>query len=133
ALWHGARLARQLGDARGAVARLEALLATREVAFGAGSYFSVWLDDAQLELGRVLRDELGDIRGVLAAFARLPEHYPASILRDDALWEIALTWDRVGDRERTCAALAELARFPDSPHALERAPALGRKHQCPPS
>ena len=34
-------------------------MATREVSLMVGSYFSVWLDDAQLLLGRILRDDLG--------------------------------------------------------------------------
>lgn len=131
ALWHAARLARALGDARGAVVRLERLLATREVALGAGSYFSIWLDNAQLELGRVLRDDLGELDAAAAAFARLPELYPDSILIDDALWEAAVSWDRAGDRGRVCAALAALRGHPDSKYELERAPALRRKHGCP--
>ena len=70
--------------------RLRGLLATREVAIGAGSYFSIWLDDAQLELGRVLRDDLHDLRRRgRRRFDRLPQDYPASILRDDALYELA--------------------------------------------
>ncbi|MEJ7602097.1 MAG: tetratricopeptide repeat protein, partial [Kofleriaceae bacterium] len=79
ARWHAARLSRALGDPRGAATRLRALLATREVAFGAGSYFSIWLDDAQLELGKLLRDDLADLPGAAAAFRKLPDHYPASI------------------------------------------------------
>jgi tetratricopeptide (TPR) repeat protein len=115
ARWHAARLSRELGDPRGAAERLRGLLATREVAFGAGSYFSIWLDDAQLELGRVLRDELGDLRGAIAAFRQLPKHYPASILRDDALYELAVTLDRAGDRPAACRTVAELVRqHPDS-------------------
>lgn len=130
AWWHGARLARGLGDGAGAARRLQALLATREVAVGVGSYFSVWLDDAQLELGRVLRDDLGNPRAALAAFARLPRDYPASVLIDDALWETALTWERLGDRAQTCAALARLASFVDSKYLLERAPALAAASGC---
>jgi tetratricopeptide (TPR) repeat protein len=76
AWWHGARLARAGGDPRGAADRLRKLLATREVAFGIGSYFSVWLDDSLLELGRILRDDLHDPAGALAAFERLPRDYP---------------------------------------------------------
>jgi tetratricopeptide (TPR) repeat protein len=115
ARWHAARLSRALGDPAGAAARLRALLATREVALGAGSYFSIWLDDAQLELGRVLRDELGDLAGAEAAFRRLPRDYPASILQDDALYELAVTQARAGAAARACATLAELARrAPDS-------------------
>jgi tetratricopeptide (TPR) repeat protein len=115
ARWHAARLSRALGDPKGAAARLRALLATREVAFGAGSYFSIWLDDAQLELGRVLRDDLGDLAGAEAAFRRLPRDYPASILKDDALYELAVTQARAGQPARACETLAALAKqAPDS-------------------
>jgi Tetratricopeptide repeat len=130
ARWHAARLSRQLGDFVGAARRLRLLLATREVAFGAGSYFSIWLDDAQLELGRLLRDALGDPAGALAAFRRLPRDYPASILRDDAAWEIAETLRRSGAHAAACAAAAELARrFPESRH-LASARALERALRC---
>jgi len=127
ARWHAARLSRALHDPAGAVTRLRALLATREVAFGAGSYFSVWLDDAQLALGVILRDDLHDLRGAAAAFRELPKDYPASILRDDALYELAVTLRQAGDRAGACAAVAALARsFADSKH-LARARELG----CP--
>jgi tetratricopeptide (TPR) repeat protein len=127
ARWHAARISRALHDPRGAVARLRALLATREVAIGAGSYFSIWLDDAQLELGKILRDELHDLPGAAAAFRRLPDDYPASILRDDALYELAVTLAQGGDRAGACAALARLARqFPDSKYV-----ARGKELGCP--
>jgi tetratricopeptide (TPR) repeat protein len=123
ALWHGARLSRVLGDPAGAAERLRALLATREVSWGAGSYFSVWLDDGQLELGRILRDELGKPAEALAAFEELPRDYPASILVDDALWERAVTLERMGQAARACAVLAELhAKHADSRWELEEAP-----------
>ena len=131
AWWHGARLARSLGDPRGAAGRLRKLLATREVAFGVGSYFSVWLDDAQLELGRVLRDDLGDVDGARAAFERLPRDYPASILRDDALWELAVTQQKAGRRDQACATLSRLRRdWPESRWELEQAPALRGQLGC---
>jgi len=115
ARWHAARLSRALGDPAGAAARLRGLLATREVAFGVGSYFSIWLDDAQLELGRVLRDDLGDLAGAEAAFRRLPRDYPASILKDDALYELAVTQARAGAAARACETLAQLGKqAPDS-------------------
>src|SRR5262249_50042945 len=65
ARWYSAQLSKQLKDPKGAVDRLRALLATREVSIGAGSYFSIWLDDAQLELGKLLRDELHDLPGAI--------------------------------------------------------------------
>ncbi len=115
ARWQAARLSRALRDPAGAVKRLRALVATREVAFGAGSYFSIWLDDAQLELGRVLRDDLADLPGAIAAFRKLPKDYPASILKDDALYELAITQDRAGDHIGACATIAKLAKqSPDS-------------------
>ena len=122
ARWHAARLSKLLGDPKGAVERLRALLATREVAFLSGSYFSVWLDDAQLELARILRDELEDLPGAIAAFERLPKHYPASILRDDALFELAVTHARAGDRTKACATFVKLAaQSPDSKYLARRA------------
>jgi tetratricopeptide (TPR) repeat protein len=127
ARWHAARISHALGDLRGAVARLRALLATREVAIGAGSYFSIWLDDAQLELGKILRDDLHDLPGAAAAFRRLPEDYPASILRDDALYELAVTLEQAHDHPAACAALARLAgEFADSKYI-----ARGRELGCP--
>jgi tetratricopeptide (TPR) repeat protein len=115
ARWHAARISRALHDPEGAMARLRALLATREVAMLAGSYFSIWLDDAQLELGKILRDDLGDPAAAAAAFRRLPDDYPASILRDDALYELAVTLEQMHDHAAACAALARLARqFADS-------------------
>jgi tetratricopeptide (TPR) repeat protein len=131
ALWHGARLARSLGNAEGAARRLRTLLATREVAWGAGSYFSVWLDDAQLELGKVLRDDLGRRQAALDAFARLPRDYPASILRDDALWEAAQTFEQMGDARRACDALGQLGRrHRDSRWEVSAAPARRRALGC---
>lgn len=127
ARWHAARISRLLHDPAGAVTRLRALLATREVAFGAGSYFSIWLDDAQLALGVVLRDELHDLPRAEAALRQLPKDYPASILRDDALYELAVTLAQAGDHPGACAAVARLAKdFADSKY-VARARGLG----CP--
>jgi len=126
--WHAARLSRGLGDAAGAAQRLRGLLATREVAVGTGSYFSVWLDNAQLELGRVLRDDLHQPAAAADAFAQLLKDYPASILRDDALFELAVTQSTVADaatQRRGCAAWARLQHdFPDSKY-------LQRKSEVP--
>ena len=132
AWWHSARLLRDAGDPRGALERLEALLATREVAVGVGSYFSVWLDDAQLRVGVILRDDLREYRAAAAAFRRLAKHYPASLLLDDALYELAVTWDRAENATEACKALRKLHEdWPDSRYELELAPALRAEHGCP--
>jgi TolA-binding protein len=131
ARWYAARLSKELGDAQGAVERLRALLATREVAFGPGSYFSIWLDDAQLELGKLLRDQLHDLPGAIAAFEKLPKDYPASILKDDALYELAVTAAQAEKTADACRAIGKLRKdAPDSKY-LERASALAAELACP--
>jgi TolA-binding protein len=133
ARWHAARLSRAIGDPEGAAERLRGLLATREVAFGAGSYFSIWLDDAQLELGRVLRDDLGRHDEAARALRRLFDDYPDSILHDDARYELAVTLAAAGARDDACAELARLARdWPESKYGLEKAPALATQLGCTP-
>lgn len=131
ARWHAARLSKLLHDPKGAVDRLRALLRTREVAVGAGSYFSIWLDDAQLELGKILRDDLHDLPAAAEAFRRLPKDYPASILKDDALYELAITLEAAGDTPGTCRAVAALKKqSPDSKY-VEDSMAIAAKLRCP--
>jgi TolA-binding protein len=132
AYWYAANLSRSMHDPKGAVTRLRALLATREVARLVGSYFSVWLDDGQLLLGQILRDDLRDYDGAIAAFRQLPKDYPASILQDDASYELAVTLAQKGDWQGSCAELARLAKtWPDSKYELELAPALATAQHCP--
>jgi hypothetical protein len=115
ARWNAARISHALGDCQGEVERLRALLKTRDVAWFNGSYFSVWLDDAQLELGIVLRDNLHDLPGAIAAFEKLPKDYDRSILRDDALFELALTYKQANNSTKACATIAKLKKdWPDS-------------------
>lgn len=125
ARWNAARISHDLGDYQGEVQRLRALLATREVAWFNGSYFSVWLDDAQLKLGIVLRDNLHDLPGAISAFQKLPKDYDRSILRDDALFELAVTFEQAGDATKACATIAKLKKdWPDSKY-LPRASEAG--------
>jgi tetratricopeptide (TPR) repeat protein len=124
ARWHGARLSRASGDAAGAAERLRGLLATREVSLGAGSYFSVWLDDAQLELGRVLRDDLKDLPAAASAFAELPKDYPRSILVDDALDELATTELARGNQAAACQAARRLLKHDKESRFAPRAKEL---------
>ncbi|HUJ61899.1 MAG TPA: tetratricopeptide repeat protein [Kofleriaceae bacterium] len=132
AWWYAAQLSLQLGDPKGAAERLRKLLATREVSLGAGSYFSIWLDDAQLELGKILRDQLGDPNGAIAAFRRLPKDYPDSILRDDALYELAVTLAAQRDAPGACRAIADLVKLePDSKYMAKARP-LGAQLGCKP-
>ncbi len=128
AAWQGALLARAAGDAEGAARRLRALLETRERSLVVGSYHSVHLDDAQLLLGVILRDELRRPRDAAGELRKLPRHYPESVLRDDALYELAITHQALGERAHACRALAELPG--ESKYRLEKAPSLMRALGC---
>ena len=130
ARWHAARISRAIGDSKGAVARLRALLKTREVAFGTGSYFSIWLDDAQLEVGKILRDDLGDLPGAAAAFRQLPKDYPASILKDDAQYELAVTLAKLHDGAGVCRVLSMLRKGDAESKYIARAQPLAVEFSC---
>jgi hypothetical protein len=113
--WRAAQLSIQLDDHNGAITRLRGLLATREVALGPGSYFSIWLDDGLLLLGQLLRDKANDLNGAIAAFTQLPIDYPASILRDDALYQLALTQRMSNATKDSCASVKRMNKqFADS-------------------
>jgi outer membrane protein assembly factor BamD (BamD/ComL family) len=131
ALWEGAELARARHDAEGAARRLRALLGLRETSVIAGSYYSVYMPRAELELGRILRDDLHRPAEALAAFARLSADYPKSRYLDDALYETAVTRAGLGDAGAACRDLAELARrWPESRYLLGDAPALAARLGC---
>jgi tetratricopeptide (TPR) repeat protein len=130
ALWNGGRLARAAGDFEGALRRWRALLRTREEALILGSYHSVYLDDAQLEVGRLLRDDLHRPADALVEFRLVEKDYPRSTLIDDSLWEIAATEEQLGDKAAACATLADLVtRFPESKYA-PKAPVAAARLGC---
>ncbi len=130
ARWRSAQVSLALHDPPGALTRLRGLLATREVSYMVGSYFSIWLDDAQLLLGQVLRDDLHDLPGAAAAFRRLPKDYPASVLRDDALYELAATLALAHDAPGACHAIAALRALEPESKYRARADALAAELAC---
>ena len=131
ARWRGAQVSLALHDPAGAITRLRGLLATREVSYMVGSYFSIWLDDAQLLLGQLLRDDLHDLPAAAAAFRRLPQDYPASVLRDDALYELAATLALARDAPGACHAVADLRVLEPESKFRARADALAAELACP--
>ncbi len=133
ALWHGARLARKRGDARGAVRRLRDLQSRREVSFGTGSYLSVWHDDGLFLLALVLRDDLKEHEKAVKELRKLPRLYPSSTLKDDALMEEARALVLMEKSKAACAVLAKLRkRHSESRYELKDAPALRRELGCSP-
>jgi tetratricopeptide (TPR) repeat protein len=133
ARWRGAQLASTRGDPTGALERLRGLLATREVAFGTGSYLSIWLDDAALLSATILRDQQGDHRAAMTAFARLVADYPRSILVDDALAGWAELAAADGDLTTACRVARRLLAHDPASRFAARARALAAAPDCPAS
>lgn len=113
-LWRAAELLRAAGDFDGALRRLRRILATRKDALVTGSYNYLQLDDAQLLVGRIYLDDLHDPARAAEAFELLADDYPSSVLRDDALYELARARVAQHDIAAACRALARLVeKFPD--------------------
>ncbi len=115
ALWRAAALLRKRGLFQEALIRLQIILDSRRDALITGSYNSVWLDDAQLQKGQILLEDLGDLDGAADAFRLLAEDYPESVLRDDGLYFLAEVERRRGNVPLACKTLRRLVdQFPDS-------------------
>jgi hypothetical protein len=120
ALWRAAQVERAQHQPDAALKHLRALLATRRDAYITGSYNSEFLDDAELLSGQIYLEDLHDVPHAIEHFQLLADDYPESILRDDALYELArATLQRHAppgdaDRAQACAALLRVEKeFPD--------------------
>lgn len=114
ALVRAAGLAREAGDASGALELLEALVATKRTAYIVGSYDLQHLHEAALEIGRI-HLERRDHRAAIRAFERLRDELGENRLRDDAQWHIVQAHEAAGDRPAACKALERLVgQFPGS-------------------
>jgi TolA-binding protein len=113
-LWRAAGILRQQGDYQGALARLQGILSTKRKALIVGSYNYLQLDDAQLLTGRIWLDDLHDPVRAAKAFERLADEFPDSVLRDDALFDLARARQQQHDTAAACLALGRLLQqFPD--------------------
>ena len=74
---------------------------------------------------------LRDDAGAAAAFARLPRDYPASILVDDALAELAAREEARGRTAAACAAAARLLRKDAASRFADDARARQARLGCP--
>lgn len=116
-LWRAGQILEEQARWSEAVERYRRLVATRKRAFLLGSYNSEHLDDAQLRIGVIRLEHLGDTAGAIAALRSLRDELRDSILRDDAQWWIAKARFHEGKSQRACAALRRLVRdFPDGNH-----------------
>jgi TolA-binding protein len=131
AWWRAAEILRAAGNYDAALSRLRSMLATRRKALITGSYNYLQLDDAQLLAGRIELDDLHDAKRASDDFLRLADKYTDSVLRDDALFELARARLALSDHDGACRALARLVRqFPDGNMAR---PARARAQElgCP--
>ena len=130
-LWRAAELLRGRGDFQGALARLRRILASRKDALITGSYNYLQLDDAQLLVGRIYLDDLHDPARAADAFELLADDYPESVLRDDALYELARARQVEHDVPAACRALTRICKqFPDG-NRVRAARALMQELACP--
>ncbi|MGZ3442235.1 MAG: tetratricopeptide repeat protein [Polyangia bacterium] len=129
-LWRAAELLRTSGDFDGALRRLRRILASRKDAIITGSYNYLQLDDAQLLVGRIYLDDLHDPAHAAEAFELLADDYPESVLRDDALYDLARAKKEQHDLPAACRALARLIKqFPDG-NRVRAARALQQELAC---
>jgi Tetratricopeptide repeat len=136
-LWRAAEILRRSGDARGAILRLQKILDTHKDALITGSYNSLVLDDAQLLVGRIWLDDLHRPAEAALAFQNLEDDFKDSVLRDDALFELARARlqqhapPSEKDKAQACEALARLCReYPDG-NMVRRAHAEASTIGCP--
>ena len=137
-IWHAAELSRAQGDADGALKRLRIILESRRDALVTGSYNSVYLDDAEYLTGQIYLDDLHDAQHAIEAFSTLADDFPESILKDDALVELARAYlsrhapSSADDKKQACASILRLLRtYPDS-NRRRQARELGAELACAP-
>jgi tetratricopeptide (TPR) repeat protein len=118
ALWRAATLAQSGGDPRRALALLQRMLVEVEPAHFQGSYARARFAEAQYRIAEIYRDDLHQMQLAQMHFRKVFDEHPTSLLRDDALWQEALTATAAGNTNAACAALETLrARLPTSRYA----------------
>ncbi len=136
AIWHAAEILRAQGDPRAALKHVRIILESRRDALITGSYNSVYLDDAQLLAGQLYLDDLHEVDHAIEAFQTLADDFPESILKDDALLELARAYlarhspPSEADRRTACDSVSRLLRtYPDS-NKTRQARALSSELAC---
>lgn len=118
ALLAAARIDQRLGNYQAALETLDRLLSARETSRLNGSYERSGYAEARFLSAEIWRDNLKDPLRARAAFRRVWADHPTSRLRDDALFEEALTALASGDANGACEPARLLLRSePDSRYA----------------
>lgn len=113
--FRAAALYRKLGQPMKALLCYARILQTKTRSWVMASFNSPFLDDARLQHALTWLEDLRKPERAIASLRRLADDHQTSILRDDALWWMALAHLRLGQRARALAVHAELTkRFPKS-------------------
>ena len=133
ALWYSAGITYQQNLFKRTAQYYHQLLTLRRLPVWLQKYpSSQWADSAQQNLGLLYRDKLNQPEHAIKAFTALIQNYPHSVLQDNALWEIANTWDALGDSKQACLTLTELKKqWPRSKFTVIYHNDLHNKLQCP--
>lgn len=103
-----ADMAEEDGDHEAAIHYLERMIDPHALGLPPGSYTLPHMPDAGMRIAHILRDEVHDVDRAAAAFRRMHDAFPTSLLRDDSLVEMG-------------EMLLDAGRTGDGCHALEQA------------
>ncbi len=116
-----ADMAEEDGDHEGAVRYLERMIDPHALGLPPGSYTLPHMPDGALRIAHILRDEIHDVDRAAAAFRRMHDAFPTSLLRDDALVELGEMLLDADRRDEGCAALEQAIRETEVSAAVTRA------------
>lgn len=114
-LWLEGQLLETLDRTSEAISAYGRLVRGRKQTVLAGTYNSVFLDDAKLRIGQLQLEQMEKPDEAIRTFRELCSEFKDSTLCDDArLWQARAQF-RTGDRDAACATLARLRlEAPDS-------------------
>ena len=116
-----ADMAEEDGDHEAAIRYLERMIDPHALGVPPGSYTLPQMPDAAIRIARILRDGVHDIDRAAAAFERMHDAFPTSLLRDDALVEEGEMLLDARRRDEGCRALAQAISETEVGSAVRRA------------
>lgn len=116
-----ADMAEEDGDHEAAIRYLERMIDPHALGLPPGSYTLPHMPDAGMRIAHILRDEVHDVDRAAAAFRRMHDAFPTSLLRDDALVEMGEMFLDAGRTHDGCAALEQAMHETEVSSAVTRA------------
>ena len=110
AVWMRADIEHRLGMYQQELADLTELVQTREKPLFFGNYETKYFHRTQYRIANLLRNELEDDLGAIAAFEVFVREYPFSKSYDDALFQLVELYLRTGQKPQAEATSARLTR-----------------------